>query len=76
MINQSRNMNDELGEGSTDGVFKKNPPDRSAISHPDDNPMRMRLPWRYGVEDARGVDPTRPNKDARRSADDHYRAEW
>jgi hypothetical protein len=50
-VNRSRNQNAELGEGATDGSFKKIPQDRSNVS---DENLALRhgdLSWRYGFED-------------------------
>lgn len=48
-VNRSRSQNAELGEGSTDGTYKKIPRDRSVV----ENPLaeRREMPWRYGFED-------------------------
>lgn len=75
-VNSSRNMNDELGEGVCDGSYKKNPMNRSNVSYPDTLEERERLPWIYGVEDVRGINPT-TGKPARRAEKDHSRhPEW
>lgn len=70
MVNQSRNMNDELGEGTTDGTYKKNPMNRSNVDYPSHRPERDELPWIYGVQDSTGINPTTGQK-ARRAKDDH-----
>lgn len=68
-VNRSRSQNTELQEGSTDGSWKKNPPDTSVVSSAQ-TPLRDKMSWRFGFEDA-NVKYLPDGRVARRAYDDH-----
>jgi hypothetical protein len=51
-VNTSRSCNAELMYGSTDGTWKKIPPDRSAVEMHEDRERRILSTWHYGYEEA------------------------
>jgi hypothetical protein len=73
-VNMSRSLCDELGEGTTDGTYKKLPRNRTAVQYPDAataEAERREMSWRFGFEDAPlQIDPT-TGRPARRVPQNH-----
>lgn len=52
-VNQSRSLNGELGEGATDGKYKKVlKTDRGGVVEPNLAAERRQLDWYYGINEA------------------------